>query len=121
MYAIRSYYERAQLAGAADPEGAIEGAVYEGGVRFARPVFAADGQLKGVVVLSLDHRHLMEFTQHISPTEERFVIFVITSYSIHYTKLYDIVGLERRSQRLDHRCDLAAPFLFAEALQSGVG
>lgn len=67
--------KQAQLAGAATPEEAIEGASYEGVVRFAQPVLAADGQLQGVVVLSLDHRHLMEFTQHISPTEERFVTF----------------------------------------------
>ena len=99
--------KRAQLAGAADPEGAVEGAVYEGVVRFARPVFAVDGQLNGVVVLSLDHRHLMEFTQHISPTEERFVIF--PSYQsgnyafmfdnegwiITHPKFWDIRGLDK--------------------------
>ena len=99
--------KRAQLAGAADPEGAVEGAAYEGVVRFAQPVFAADGQLKAVVVLSLDHRHLMEFTQHISPTEERFVIF--PSYQsgnyafmfdnegwiITHPKFWDIRGLDK--------------------------
>ena len=51
MYAIRSYYG------------------------FAKTVYGADGELAGVVVLSLDHRHLMEFSQHISPTEDRNVVF----------------------------------------------
>ncbi len=99
--------KHAQLAGATTPEGAIEGAEYEGVVRFSQPVFARDGQLTGVVVLSLDHRHLMEFTQHITPTEERFVIF--PSYKsgnyafmfdnegwiITHPKFWDIRGLDK--------------------------
>jgi len=80
-----------QLAGAASPEEAYDGAVYEGVVRFAKPVFAAGGALQGVVVLSLDHRHLMEFTQHITPTEERFVSF--PSYqSGNYAFMFDNEG-----------------------------
>ncbi len=81
----------AQLGDATTPEKAVEGANYEGVVRFARPVFEVDGQLKGVVVLSLDHRHLMEFTQHISPTDERFVLF--PSYqSANYAFMFDNEG-----------------------------
>ncbi|MGW8312471.1 MAG: ATP-binding protein [Desulfuromonadales bacterium] len=80
-----------QLAGVATPEEAIEGETYQGVLRFARPVFADGGQLQGVVVLSLDHRHLMEFTQHITPTEERFVIF--PSYqSANYAFMFDNEG-----------------------------
>ncbi len=100
--------KQAQLAGAATPEEAIGGASYEGVVRFAQPVFAEDGQLQGVVVLSLDHRHLMEFTQHIAPTEERFVTF--PSYQsgnyafmfddegwiITHPKFWDIRGLDKQ-------------------------
>jgi signal transduction histidine kinase len=83
--------KQAQLAGVDTPEEAVEGATYEGVVRFARPVFTKDGQLKGVVVLSLDHRHLMEFTQHITPTEDRFVIF--PSYqSGNYAFMFDNEG-----------------------------
>ncbi len=96
-----------QLQGAATPEEAIEGQKYTGVIRFARPVFSDEGRLKGVVVLSLDHRHLMEFTQHISPTEERFVVF--PSYQsgnyafmfdnegwiITHPKFWDIRGLDR--------------------------
>ena len=83
--------KQAQLGGATTPEGAVEGANYEGVVRFAQPIFTAEGQLQGVVVLSLDHRHLMEFTQHIAPTEERFVIF--PSYqSANYAFMFDDEG-----------------------------
>ncbi len=96
-----------QLQDAATPEEAVEGQKYEGVIRFSRPVFSAEGALKGVVVLSLDHRHLMEFTQHISPTEERFVVF--PSYQsgnyafmfdnegwiITHPKFWDIRGLDR--------------------------
>jgi PAS domain S-box-containing protein len=96
-----------QLQDAATPEEAVEGQNYKGVIRFARPVHAEDGHLKGVAVLSLDHRHLMEFTQHISPTEERFVVF--PSYQsgnyafmfdnegwiITHPKLWDIRGLDR--------------------------
>ncbi len=80
-----------QLQGAATVEEAVEGRKYEGVVRFARPVHAADGRLLGVAVLSLDHRHLMEFTQHVSPTEERFVVF--PSYrSGNYAFMFDNEG-----------------------------
>lgn len=64
-----------------------------------------DGTLEGIVLLSLDHRHLMELTLHILPTEARFVVF--PSYSsgnyafmfddggwiISHPKFYDIRGL----------------------------
>lgn len=102
--------KQAQLAGAETPEEAIEGAEYEGVIRFARPVFTEDGKFKSVVVLSLDHRHLMEFTQHISPTDERFVIFPSYqsgNYSfmfddegwiITHPKFWDIRGVDRRGR-----------------------
>lgn len=81
----------AQLAGAPNPEAAIEGANYRGVVRFATPLYEPGGSLRGVVVLSLDHRHLMEFTQHITPTDERFVLF--PSYdSGNYAFMFDDEG-----------------------------
>ncbi|BCR05718.1 hypothetical protein DESUT3_27870 [Desulfuromonas versatilis] len=96
-----------QLQGAPTPEAAVEGTRYTGVLRFAMPVHAANGELQGVVVLSLDHRHLMEFTQHIIPTEERYVVF--PSYDsgnyafmfdnegwiITHPKYWDIRGLDR--------------------------
>lgn len=99
-----------QLRGAPNPDAAIEGARYEGVVRFARPVRDAGGLLQGVVVLSLDHRHLMEFTQHIAPTEEANVVFPSYdsgNYSfmfdeegwiITHPKYWDIRGLDRQGR-----------------------
>ena len=80
-----------QLGAAPNPEAAIEGEHYQGVIRFSAPVFNEDDQFDGVVVLSLDHRHLMEFTQHITPTEENFVLF--PSYdSGNYAFMFDDEG-----------------------------
>lgn len=38
---------------------------YEAVVRFAKSVHNAEGEVQGVVMLSLDHRHLMEAVNHI--------------------------------------------------------
>jgi signal transduction histidine kinase len=97
-----------QLQGASTPEMAVEGASYVGVVRFAMPVRDSSGDVRGVVVLSLDHRHLTEFTQHIIPTAEKFVLFPSYdsgNYSfmfddegwiITHPKYWDIRGLDRR-------------------------
>ncbi len=45
---------------------------FRGVLRFAMPV--ADGSTKGVLVLTLDGRHLESFTDHIVPTEQRFAV-----------------------------------------------
>ncbi len=80
-----------QLGGAASVEHAVEGRKYEGVIRFATPRFDGDGRLEGVIVLSLDHRHLMELTLHVLPTEERFVVF--PSYSSgNYAFMFDDEG-----------------------------
>lgn len=79
-----------QLRGAETPAEAVQGAPYRGVIRFAAPVWDAD-EFRGVVVLSLDHRHLMEFTQHISPTNDRYVVF--PSYaSGNYAFMFDDLG-----------------------------
>ncbi len=79
-----------QLAGAAAPEEAVGGAEYVGHVRFAMAVWE-DGELRGVVALALDHRHLMEFTQHVLPLSRERV--VIPSYlSGNYAFLFDDRG-----------------------------
>ena len=79
-----------QLQGAETPLEAVQGAPYRGVIRFVTPVYAED-ELQGVVVLSLDHRHLMEFTQHISPTDEKYVVF--PSYaSGNYAFMFDDQG-----------------------------
>lgn len=116
-----------QLQGAVTPEDAVEGQKYEGVIRFARPVYSQQGRLQGVVVLSLDHQHLMEFTQHISPTEERFVVF--PSYEsgnyafmfdndgwiITHPKFWDIRGLDRDGHLLPPYTERSSP----QAIASG--
>lgn len=99
-----------QLAGAPNPESAIEGQKYEGVVRFARKVYDDGGRVRGVVVLSLDHRHLMEFTQHITPTEENYVVFPSydsgnyafmfddEGWMLTHPKYWDIRGLDRQGR-----------------------
>ncbi|HEX9778330.1 MAG TPA: ATP-binding protein [Geopsychrobacteraceae bacterium] len=79
-----------QLQGAETPLEAVQGAPYRGVIRFSTPIYER-GVLAGIVVLSLDHRHLMEFTQHISPTAERYVAF--PSYgSGNYAFMFDDQG-----------------------------
>jgi len=48
------------------------GRKFEGIIRWATPCFDARGQKIGYVTMALDHVHVMEFTDHIVPTEERF-------------------------------------------------
>jgi signal transduction histidine kinase len=80
-----------QLAGAPDPESAVNGREYRGVIRFATPLFARSGRFDGVAVLSLDHRHLMEFSQHILPGKD--VATVFPSYqSGNYAFIFDDEG-----------------------------
>ncbi len=68
----------------------LQGAPYRGVIRFVTPIYE-DAELQGMVVLSLDHRHLMEFTQHISPTDKKYVVF--PSYaSGNYAFMFDDQG-----------------------------
>ena len=80
-----------QLAGAPDPESAHDGKKYQGVVRFGSPLFDAKGAFAGMVLLSLDHRHLMEFTQHVDPGKSFSTLF--PSYkSGNYAFLFDDEG-----------------------------
>ena len=80
-----------QLQGVPHAEVAVEGRKYEGVIRLATPIFDGNGQFAGMVVLALDHRHVMELTQHIIPTSERFVVF--PSYSSgNYAFMFDDEG-----------------------------
>ncbi len=77
-----------QLQGAREVEEAVEGKKYEGVVRF---VLRCPSEPTGIVVLSIDHLHLMEFTMHVLPTEGRFVVF--PSYkSGNYAFMFDYEG-----------------------------
>jgi signal transduction histidine kinase len=99
-----------QLAGAPTPESAYHGATYQGVIRFGAPLFDASGRFAGMVILSLDHRHLMEFTQHIDPGKNFSTVF--PSYNsgnyaflfddegwiITHPKFWDIRGLDRNGK-----------------------
>jgi signal transduction histidine kinase/HAMP domain-containing protein len=80
-----------QLAGAVEPESAYNGKTYDGVIRFGSPLFDRQGVFNGMVVISLDHRHLMEFTQHIDPGRNFSTVF--PSYkSGNYAFLFDDEG-----------------------------
>ena len=48
------------------------GEKFEGIVRWATPVYNEKGEKTGYVTMALDHTHIMEFTDHVLPTEDRF-------------------------------------------------
>lgn len=80
-----------QLAGAEGPELAFSGKNYDGVIRFSSPLFNRQGTFNGMIVISLDHRHLMEFTQHIDPGRNFSTLF--PSYkSGNYAFLFDDEG-----------------------------
>jgi signal transduction histidine kinase/HAMP domain-containing protein len=81
----------AQLAGAGDPENAFNGKTYKGVIRFASPLFDKRGNFSGIVMIALDHRHLMEFSQHILPGKNAEIVF--PSYqSGNYAFIFDDEG-----------------------------
>jgi hypothetical protein len=55
-----------------------KGQRFSGIVRFATPVFNQNG-FAGIIVLSLDYRHLAEFTDHLIPTQAEKVFEADTS------------------------------------------
>jgi signal transduction histidine kinase/HAMP domain-containing protein len=80
-----------QLAGAGDPESAFNGTTYQGVIRFSAPLFDRQGKFSGIVMIALDHRHLMEFSQHILPGKNAETIF--PSYqSGNYSFIFDDEG-----------------------------
>ncbi|NTW97837.1 MAG: HAMP domain-containing protein, partial [Oscillochloris sp.] len=87
--------QKDQLAGAADPRAAVEGAKYEALIRFAAPVFnSQSGAFEGVVVLSLDYRHVMGYALHILPTSaQNFTVFPDYA-SGNYAYMFDNEGWE---------------------------
>lgn len=67
------------------------GKQYNGVIRFGTPLYAAGGHFQGELVISLDHRHLMEFTQHIDPGPH-FITAAPTYESGNYAFLFDDEG-----------------------------
>jgi len=72
------------------------GKQFNGIIRMAAPVFDSTG-FAGVVELALDFRHIMEFTEHVVPTEPGMVFAKVNAENVDYTFL---VG--RDGSILDH-------------------
>lgn len=110
-----------QLAGAREPEETVAGREYQGVIRFSMPMFDAASRFGGIAILSLDHRHLMEFTQHISPGTGHSVLF--PSYKsgnyaflfddegwiITHPKFWDIRGLDREGRPVPPYSERSSP------------
>jgi signal transduction histidine kinase/HAMP domain-containing protein/ActR/RegA family two-component response regulator len=60
---------------------------FKGIIRWAMPV-VRDGQITGYVTLALDHDHIMEFTDHITPMNERYVE-IPSAYEGNYAFIWD--------------------------------
>jgi len=78
-----------ELSGYAGKENPV-GKKFQGLVRWAMPV-VDKGKIKGYVTLALDHTHLMEFTDHIVPTEERYSS-ISDAASGNYAFMWDFKG-----------------------------
>lgn len=83
--------KKEQLGSAPDSEHAFNGKEFQGVIRFSTPLYSANGRFNGAVVLSLDHRHLMEFSQHVLPGSVEKTVF--PSYmSGNYAFIFDDEG-----------------------------
>ncbi|MEA3348598.1 MAG: HAMP domain-containing protein, partial [Pseudomonadota bacterium] len=63
---------------------------FQGLIRWATPV-VRDEKITGYVTLALDHTHIMEFTDHLVPTEERFSE-ISDAASGNYAFMWDYLG-----------------------------
>lgn len=78
--------EKSGYAGKENPVGER----FQGLVRWASPV-VENGRIVGFVTLALDHTHIMEFTDHLVPTEERYSD-ISDAASGNYAFLWDYKG-----------------------------
>ena len=67
-YKIEYKPEEQSYAGKENPNGRR----FEGIVRWGTPVTDAGGKIVGYVTLALNHDHIMEFVDHITPMDERY-------------------------------------------------
>ncbi len=63
---------------------------FKGIVRWAAPV-EKDGAVIGYVTMALDHDHIMEFTSHLMPTQERYTE-IPDAYEGNYAFIWDYKG-----------------------------
>lgn len=123
----RHVHRQEQLRGAQHVEDAVGGTEYVGIIRFAQAIYK-EGEFRGVVSLGLDHRHLMEYTQHILPSKEKAVLFPRyrsgnyafmfddLGWILTHPRLWDIRGYDRATGSL---ADPAGPSYNVASLRSG--
>lgn len=82
---------------------------FEGIVRWATPVTDEKGAIKGYVTLALNHDHIMEFVDHITPMDERYTelpsafegnyafIWDYKCRSICHPRHHSIVGFDKET------------------------
>ena len=78
-----------------DPEGQAyageenpNGTRFEGIVRWATPVVDEDGNITGYVTFALNHDHIMEFVDHLTPMTERYTELP-SAYEGNYAFIWD--------------------------------
>lgn len=98
---------------------------YDGVFRLAMPIYNK-GIKKGIVVLGIDHRHFMEFTQHILPNNEKEIlvseyqsgdyafIFDDEGWIITHPKLWDIRGVDKKGNLVPAYNKLTPPDMIKE-------
>jgi len=76
--------EEQSYAGQENPNGQR----FEGIVRWATPIADENGNIKGYLTFALNHDHIMEFVDHITPTNERYTQ-VPSAYEGNYAFIWD--------------------------------
>jgi signal transduction histidine kinase/CheY-like chemotaxis protein len=83
-YPIEYAPESQAFAGMENPNGRR----FEGIVRFATPIAGPDGEKIGYVTMAMNHDHLMEFVDHITPMNERTTVLP-SAYEGNYAFIWD--------------------------------
>lgn len=97
-----------ELSGYAGRENPV-GKRFQGLVRWATPIMK-EGKKTGYVTLALDHTHIMEFTDHIVPTDERY-LGISDGSTGNYAFMWDY-----KSRNISHPRDY---FIVGYDLQTG--
>lgn len=83
-YEIDYEPETQAYAGMENPKGKR----FEGIVRWATPVAGMDGQINGYVTFALNHDHIMEFVDHLTPLNDRYTELT-NAYEGNYAFIWD--------------------------------